>query len=105
MLDFGAISQKQQSTEPVSEVRHIILTPSQPVFVLFLYLILPLEIKSTNINKTNNYISFQMIEKKDHNICRWKSSSWLGTGTNMYQAVYSNCCLTPSDEKEEHVSC
>ena len=27
-------------TEPVSEVRHIILTPSQPVFVLFLYLIL-----------------------------------------------------------------
>ena len=39
-LDFGAISQKQQSTEPVSEVGHIILTPSQPVFVLFLYLIL-----------------------------------------------------------------
>jgi hypothetical protein len=39
-LDFGAISQKQQSTEPVSEVRHIIPTPSQPVFVLFLYLIL-----------------------------------------------------------------
>jgi hypothetical protein len=35
-LDFGAISQKQQSTEPMSEVRHIILTPSQPVFVLFL---------------------------------------------------------------------
>jgi hypothetical protein len=33
-LDFGAISQKQQSTEPVSEVGHIILTPNQPVFVV-----------------------------------------------------------------------
>jgi hypothetical protein len=55
-----------------------------------------MEIKSTNINKTNNYISFQMIEKKDHNIYRWKSSSWLGTGTNMYQAVYRRMGSPPS---------
>ena len=44
-----------------------------------------MKIESTNNNKTNNYISFQMIEKKDHNICRWKSSSWLGTGRKMYR--------------------
>ena len=39
-LDFRAISQKQQSTEHMSELGHIILTPSQPAFLLFLYLIL-----------------------------------------------------------------
>jgi len=38
-LDFSAISQKQQSTEHVSVLRHNTLTSSQPVFVLFLYLI------------------------------------------------------------------
>jgi hypothetical protein len=88
-LDFGAISQKQQSTEPVSEVRHIILTSSQPVFVL----------------------SFQMIEKKNHNIYRWKSCSWLRTGTNMYQAVYRRMGSSPSafliivntEEEKKHV--
>jgi hypothetical protein len=37
-----------------------------------------------------------MIEKKDHNICRWKFSSWLGTGTNMYQAVYRRMGSPPS---------
>jgi len=29
---------------------------------------------STNINKTKNYISAQIIEhKRDHNMCGWKS--------------------------------
>jgi hypothetical protein len=41
-----------------------------------------------NPSTKQTIISFQMIEgKKDHNICRWKSSSWLGTGTKMYRAV------------------
>ena len=39
---------------------------------------------STNINKTNNHLSPQLIEhKKDQNIWCWKSKSRLGTGTIM----------------------
>ena len=34
---------------------------------------------STNINKTNNHLSPQIIEhRKDHDILHWKSRSWLG---------------------------
>jgi hypothetical protein len=33
-----------------------------------------------NVNKTNNHLSPSLTEhKKDHDIWRWKSSSWLGT--------------------------
>jgi hypothetical protein len=40
----------------------------------------------TNCNKTNNNLLSQTIEhKKDHNIWHWKSSSWLGTCTEMWQ--------------------
>ena len=37
---------------------------------------------STNINKTHNHLSPQIIEhKKDHDIWCWKSRPWLGSGT------------------------
>jgi len=38
---------------------------------------------STNIStKRNNHLSPLLTEhKKDHDIWRWKSRSWLGTGT------------------------
>jgi hypothetical protein len=37
---------------------------------------------TTNINKTNSYLSPQLIEnKKDHNNYQWKSRSCLETGT------------------------
>ena len=36
---------------------------------------------SININKTNNHLSEH--KKKDHDIWRLKSRSWLGLGTNM----------------------
>jgi hypothetical protein len=37
---------------------------------------------STNINKTNNHLSPQIIEiKKDHDKWHWKSRFWLETGT------------------------
>jgi hypothetical protein len=43
-------------------------------------------INSTNINKTNNHLSsLPTKHRKDHDIWRWKSRSWLGTGSNMYQ--------------------
>jgi hypothetical protein len=49
----------------------IILTPSMGMVK-----------NSTNINKTNSYLSPQLIEnKKDHNNCQWKSRSYLETGT------------------------
>ena len=36
--------------------------------------------------KTNNYLSLQVIDtkKKDHDICCWKSRSWIGRGTNLF---------------------
>jgi len=43
---------------------------------------------STNINKTKNHLSSQVIEhwtQKDHTNCRWKSIFWLGTGTTMWR--------------------
>ena len=41
-------------------------------------------INSTNINKANNHLSPQSTEhKKNHDVCHWKSKSWLGTGTKM----------------------
>jgi len=40
---------------------------------------------STNINKTNNDLTPQLIEhKKDHVIWHWKSRSRLGPGTSMW---------------------
>ena len=41
---------------------------------------------STNINEMNNRFLPQIIKyKKDYNIWCWKSRSWLGTGTKMWQ--------------------
>jgi len=43
---------------------------------------------STNINKTSNYLSPELIEhKKDHVIWHWKSRSMLGTGTKKWQGL------------------
>jgi hypothetical protein len=39
---------------------------------------------STNINKSNHYLSHQLVEHiKDNAISRWKSRSWIGTGIKM----------------------
>jgi len=41
---------------------------------------------STNINKANNYLSYQTtVHKMDHDIGYYKSRSWLGTNTKMWQ--------------------
>jgi len=50
------------------------------------------------VNKTNKHISPQIIERKnDHDICRWKSCSWLGTGTKMRRVKPVNTITsTPS---------
>jgi len=43
---------------------------------------------STNVNKTNNYLSPQLSEhtyKTDHDICLWETRSWCWTGTQMWQ--------------------
>jgi len=39
---------------------------------------------STNINKTNNHLN-SLNTKIDHDIWRWKSLSWQGKGTKMWQ--------------------
>jgi len=39
---------------------------------------------SININKTNNYFPPPLIEhKKVHDIWRWKSRPWIGTGEEL----------------------
>ena len=39
---------------------------------------------STNINKLNNHLSPQIVKHKKYpNICKWKSRSWIATGTKM----------------------
>jgi len=39
---------------------------------------------STNNHKTNNHLSPQISEhNKDHEILRWKSRFWIGTGKHM----------------------
>jgi len=40
---------------------------------------------STNINKMNNHITSLTEHKKDHDIWRWKSRSWLETDTQMWR--------------------
>jgi hypothetical protein len=44
---------------------------------------------SSNINNPNNHLSLQINEgEKDHDIWRWKSSSWLWTYTKMWRSVF-----------------
>ena len=56
---------------------------------------------STNINKTNSYLSPQLIEhKKDHNNCQWKSRFWLETGTkNVWVKPVKNLYRFTSTQK------
>jgi len=40
----------------------------------------------TNIIKTNNHLSPQLLEyKTDHDMCWWKSKSWFETDTKIWQ--------------------
>ena len=57
-----------------------------------------MEIKSTNINKTNNYISFQMIEKKtttyvDGNPVPGLGLAQKGIGSKLKNGITTLCLL------------
>ena len=49
----------------------------------------------TNINKTNKYMYLNLkslnTKKKSHNLCQWKSRSWL----DIYVCLFVWWCLTP----------
>jgi hypothetical protein len=53
-------------------------------------------INSTNISKSYNYLSSSLTEhKKDHDIWRWQSRSWLRTGTKHGKVKSVNEIPTP----------